>query len=159
MSSSTPSWRGLDLPVLDAAVCKTDDDPDRWFEGSDGTPNPAKVAVLRAVCRACPARDACLDYALRADMHGVWAGFTQAERRPLLKPTRVCVVCGVDFPRRGSVTLCSDACRRGMARRKYSRYAATALPDRCGAGHQLTPVNTDMTIGGHRRCRTCREAS
>jgi WhiB family redox-sensing transcriptional regulator len=54
------------------------------------------IAQARVICRACPVRKQCLDYALEfppADMHGVWAGLTSRQlaaeqRRRKIKPTR-----------------------------------------------------------------------
>ena len=54
------------------------------------------IAQARTICRACPVRDKCLEYALEfppADMHGVWAGLTSRQlaaeqRRRKIKPTR-----------------------------------------------------------------------
>lgn len=54
------------------------------------------IAQARAICKACPVRNYCLEYALEfppADMHGVWAGLTSRQlaaeqRRRKQKPTR-----------------------------------------------------------------------
>ena len=54
------------------------------------------IAQARAICKACPVRNHCLEYALEfppADMHGVWAGLTSRQlaaeqRRRKIKPTR-----------------------------------------------------------------------
>jgi WhiB family redox-sensing transcriptional regulator len=44
----------------------------------------ARERAAKAVCRACPVREACLDHALRYDeRHGIWGGLTDAERRHL----------------------------------------------------------------------------
>ncbi|HVE62908.1 MAG TPA: WhiB family transcriptional regulator [Mycobacteriales bacterium] len=40
----------------------------------------------RALCRACPVRDQCLDYALTVEEpHGIWGGLNELERRRLLR--------------------------------------------------------------------------
>jgi WhiB family transcriptional regulator, redox-sensing transcriptional regulator len=53
------------------------------FFGCDGETSPARRArVTRAaeLCRACPARAACLEYALAAGPeHGVWAGLDEEQ--------------------------------------------------------------------------------
>ena len=54
------------------------------------------IAQARAICKGCPVKGPCLEYALEfppADMHGVWAGLTSRQlaaeqRRRKLKPTR-----------------------------------------------------------------------
>lgn len=54
------------------------------------------IAQARAICKGCPVREHCLEYALEfppADMHGVWAGLTSRQlaaeqRRRKVKPTR-----------------------------------------------------------------------
>lgn len=54
------------------------------------------IAKARAMCKGCPVRPQCLDYALEfppADMHGVWAGLTSRQlaaeqRKRKVKPTR-----------------------------------------------------------------------
>ena len=54
------------------------------------------IAQARAICKACPVKKPCLEYALEfppADMHGVWAGLTSRQlaaeqRRRKIKPVR-----------------------------------------------------------------------
>ena len=42
------------------------------------------VAEARRLCRGCPVKDECLDYALAANEHyGVWGGASERERRRL----------------------------------------------------------------------------
>ncbi len=37
------------------------------------------------ICRTCPAKDPCLEYALRIrEPHGIWGGLNEAERKQLL---------------------------------------------------------------------------
>lgn len=39
----------------------------------------------KAICRACPVRRACLDYALSIrEPHGIWGGLNELERRQIL---------------------------------------------------------------------------
>ena len=43
-----------------------------------------QVTEAKAVCRACPVRDQCLDWALEQGIdHGVWGGLAGDERRAL----------------------------------------------------------------------------
>lgn len=54
------------------------------------------IPQARAICKSCPVRNHCLEYALEfppADMHGVWAGLTSRQlaaeqRKRKIKPTR-----------------------------------------------------------------------
>jgi WhiB family redox-sensing transcriptional regulator len=67
-----PDWTEL---ALCAQV-----DPDAWFP-----PKGGNVAQPKAVCRQCPVRAECLEYALEhGERFGVWGGLTERERRPLL---------------------------------------------------------------------------
>lgn len=65
----------LDLPYLPDAACAGEDpsiftdDPDYLF-----------VMQAKALCYRCPARQACLDYAVAHNEVGVWGGKTQRER-------------------------------------------------------------------------------
>ena len=44
----------------------------------------------RAVCRQCPVREECLDYAFRTHMlYGIWGGLTENERRQLAQHRRL----------------------------------------------------------------------
>lgn len=43
-------------------------------------PDPTAVAEAKAVCAGCPVTEECLKVGL-AEEHGIWGGFTTAERR------------------------------------------------------------------------------
>jgi WhiB family transcriptional regulator, redox-sensing transcriptional regulator len=47
-----------------------------------------KEAHAKAVCAGCPVRRACLRFALRERVKGVWGGTTDAERRGLRTTSR-----------------------------------------------------------------------
>ena len=70
-----------DMPKFAApAACATHPRPDLWFpdSGADGI---AQAAQARAICRTCPALEACRAYAIpRADLHGLWAGLSANQR-------------------------------------------------------------------------------
>lgn len=62
--------------VFDGVPC-LEVDPDLFFPELGESPEPAK-----RLCRGCPVRLQCLDYALRhRERHGVWGGTTEYERR------------------------------------------------------------------------------
>jgi WhiB family redox-sensing transcriptional regulator len=94
-NNSSPPLSGLAIPKKDwfgRAACK----------GKTELMFPKKhkdityIAQARAICKTCPVREQCLEYALEfpaADMHGVWAGLTSRQlaaeqRRRKIKPTR-----------------------------------------------------------------------
>jgi WhiB family redox-sensing transcriptional regulator len=44
----------------------------------------AREGAARALCRRCPVREECLDYAMTVDEpHGIWGGLNELERRRL----------------------------------------------------------------------------
>ena len=46
----------------------------------------ARERRAKAICRECPVRSQCLDHALHlAEMHGIWGGLNESERRGLLE--------------------------------------------------------------------------
>jgi len=66
------------LPLPMPALC-AETDPEAFFPEKGGSARPAK-----AVCRDCPVRAECLQYAL--DHHeywGIWGGLSYQERRRL----------------------------------------------------------------------------
>jgi WhiB family redox-sensing transcriptional regulator len=72
-----PAWQ-------DAASCATAD-PEAWFPepgGHDGE-------MAKAVCRSCPVKRECLEYAMaRNEQWGVWGGLSELERRTLKRQRR-----------------------------------------------------------------------
>lgn len=52
-------------------------DPDLWF-----APGAAEHKEAKRICRGCPVRFQCLEYAMDTPVdHGVWGGLTERERR------------------------------------------------------------------------------
>ena len=44
-----------------------------------------REARAKDICRTCPVKEPCLDYAVRIkEPHGIWGGLNEAERRNLL---------------------------------------------------------------------------
>lgn len=61
------------------ALCQQVGHPELWFPETGESAEPAK-----SVCRNCPVRQLCLQFALdRREIHGVWGGATEPERRAL----------------------------------------------------------------------------
>lgn len=62
------------------AACRTAD-PDLFFPADD---DAARAAVT--ICRGCPVREECLDWALEVRVrYGVWGGTTERDRRRLVR--------------------------------------------------------------------------
>jgi Transcription factor WhiB len=62
-------------------ACRSHPDPDLWF--ADGH-SKARQRQAIAICRTCPARAACLAYALAVPgLDGIWAGTTANQRTGL----------------------------------------------------------------------------
>jgi WhiB family redox-sensing transcriptional regulator len=64
-------------------------DPEIFFPVSESGPSyDVQVAVAKAICAACPVREACLADALVGLPFGIAGGMTPAERRKLATPAR-----------------------------------------------------------------------
>jgi WhiB family redox-sensing transcriptional regulator len=65
-----------DLGWQDRALC-AQTDPEAFFPEKGGSTRDAK-----RVCRRCPVRAECLEYALETDQRfGIWGGMSERERR------------------------------------------------------------------------------
>lgn len=66
-------------PPWSASALCSQTDPEMFFPEKGGSSKSAK-----SVCRACPVRVECLEYALEHDeSFGVWGGLSDRERRQL----------------------------------------------------------------------------
>lgn len=73
----------MNLSWRQRAACRGVD-PDVFYPASDEEAEEAK-----SICRACPVREACLEYALaNRERDGVWGGATERERRRLIRQRR-----------------------------------------------------------------------
>lgn len=64
-----------------------EDTPVAKFNPSTSYEIQIKVGIAKNICRACPVKTECLEYALATHEYGVWAGTTQRERA-LIRKTR-----------------------------------------------------------------------
>ncbi|MEV8554702.1 WhiB family transcriptional regulator [Streptomyces glaucescens] len=65
------------------AACH-DEDPDLFFPIGTSGPALMQTEQAKAVCRRCPVREPCLEFALDTGQTlGVWGGTGEAERRAL----------------------------------------------------------------------------
>ena len=66
----------LDQDWRAGALC-AGTDPDLWF-----SPGALEHKEAKRICRDCPVRRECLNYAMHSTIdHGVWGGLTERERR------------------------------------------------------------------------------
>lgn len=88
MTSTYPERETFDWRIF--AACKGMD-PELFFP-SRGNAYPGEESDLelaRAVCRSCPTRDACLDYALsNREEFGMWGGLSGRERLKIRRNRR-----------------------------------------------------------------------
>ncbi|MEJ7845274.1 MAG: WhiB family transcriptional regulator [Acidimicrobiales bacterium] len=67
----------------DGAACR-DTSPDLFFPVGTTGPALEQIDQAKAVCRACDAQSACLEFALVTNQDsGVWGGTSEDERRKL----------------------------------------------------------------------------
>lgn len=55
-------------------------DTEQWFTVSK---DYANADLLRRICKGCPARSECLQYALENKVDGFWAGTTYTQRKKI----------------------------------------------------------------------------
>ena len=73
----------MNLSWRQRAACRGVD-PDVFYPVSDEEAEEAK-----SICRVCPVREACLEYALaNRERDGVWGGATERERRRMIRQRR-----------------------------------------------------------------------
>ncbi len=66
-----------------SAACRTED-PDLFFPIGTSGPALMQTEQAKAVCRQCPVREQCLEWALETGQSlGVWGGTSETERRAL----------------------------------------------------------------------------
>jgi WhiB family transcriptional regulator, redox-sensing transcriptional regulator len=76
-AGSAGNWRHL-------ALCSGHPERGCWFPDDDG--DPVKAV---AICRVCPVRAECLDFAITTGQsEGVWGGATPSQRRRMARELR-----------------------------------------------------------------------
>ena len=81
-----------------------------------------------AICANCPARQPCLEYALRCnETDGVWGGRTPEQRRRLrgryMAANRTCMDCRTPMPNRGPQAKRCEACQTIKRRQQQYEHA------------------------------------
>jgi WhiB family redox-sensing transcriptional regulator len=61
------------------AAC-LDADPELFFSDEEYVYDKKKTAAAKLICRGCPIKDACFQYAVDGRYQGIWGGLTDAER-------------------------------------------------------------------------------
>ncbi|MEU5634903.1 WhiB family transcriptional regulator [Streptomyces rishiriensis] len=70
------------------AECRTED-PDLFFPIGTSGPALLQTEQAKGVCRRCPVREPCLEWAMETDQTlGVWGGTSETERRALKRRIR-----------------------------------------------------------------------
>ena len=79
--TTTGDWRAF-------AACR-DGDPDLFFPVGTTGPAVRQIEAAKAVCRACPSLEPCLEFALRTGQDaGVWGATSEEERRAIRRARR-----------------------------------------------------------------------
>ena len=79
--TTTSDWRA-------SAACR-DADSDLFFPVGSTGPALRQIEVAKAICRACPSLDPCLEFALRTGQDaGVWGATSEDERRAIRRARR-----------------------------------------------------------------------
>ncbi len=75
----------IDLPWRKKAACQGLD-PDIFYPSSE---DEVDAEPAKAVCLQCPVQQACLDHAIGSrEKDGIWGGYTERERRRLIRQRR-----------------------------------------------------------------------
>lgn len=70
------------MPKIDTKYHCRNYDPDRWFPLGTGPTADADTEFAKSVCGLCPAKSACLTWAIDHGVEfGIWGGMTELERR------------------------------------------------------------------------------
>lgn len=81
-----PSWS--DGNWRDESSCRTEP-IDLFFPSGFGLDARVRASRAKAICRSCPVRAECLEFALATYQdHGIWGGFDDEERRVLRRRRR-----------------------------------------------------------------------
>ena len=79
----TPTFEWDDSGWRDGAACR-DTGPNRFFPVGATGGAVEEIEAAKAVCRSCPVREQCLEFALATNQEaGVWGGTSEDERRKL----------------------------------------------------------------------------
>jgi hypothetical protein len=121
-----PAW-------MDSAACR-DGDPSDFFPEKGGTAERA-----RAVCRECPVRQACLQWAVdTGEEHGVYGGMVPGDRRRIPPTSAIwqCPKCLDAFrTQKGMLMHKRDWCGVPQSHNTHGAYSAGCRCDPCKSAH------------------------
>ncbi len=84
----TPNWEWNAKDWRHRGACR-DSDPDLFFPIGASGDAIGHAAAAKAVCRQCPVRADCLEFAMTSNQDsGVWGGATEDERRKMRRSWR-----------------------------------------------------------------------
>ena len=115
----------IDTPDLPDAAC-IDIGGEVFFPGPG---RPDLTAQAKAICVGCPEREACLEYALKHPLLGVWGGLSEVERARLARKRAGIKTCRNGHPKTPDSTTPSGSCRacaQAAWRRHYERTKESA---------------------------------
>lgn len=57
-----------------------------WFpEKSDGITNTIEMKLAISICKKCPHQSECAEWGIKKEVHGIWGGLTEPDRRRVRK--------------------------------------------------------------------------
>lgn len=158
------------------AACKGKD-PETFFEfGADFGGRTVETAAAtqdaKAICRPCPVKAECLNWAIDNEDFGVWGGTTGYERRKIRnrRAEEAAIDGGGNCPnghprtaehvrvdRRGRQFCLTCTRERGFSTAmRVAANATKAGKKKCVNDHELAGDNVYLDARGHRNCRRCK---
>ncbi len=64
----------------DEGACVGHEDPGAWHDVAKGGQNTARMKTAIAICRQCPVRALCADWAIKREEFGIYGGLTPKQR-------------------------------------------------------------------------------
>lgn len=84
-ADSRPGMGALPGPWADRAACRDTDVPDAWHPSDGGAKAATEAAHAVAVCKVCPVKSPCLEFALSLTptetLGGIYGGTTYDQRK------------------------------------------------------------------------------
>ena len=75
---------------MEFGACRNESYDPEWWWPERGDADHGDTPIALRICRTCPVRDLCLDYAIHHDeREGVWGGLMPSARRALAMSRRV----------------------------------------------------------------------
>jgi WhiB family redox-sensing transcriptional regulator len=68
---------------------------DFWFpEKETGGSNSTEMVMAKSICRRCPHQTECAEWGIQNEMHGIWGGITEGERRFIRRRLKIIIKGG-----------------------------------------------------------------